>query len=42
MKNYSIRLPDEMMDILREEAKMTDMTVSELIRDIIQSSMRFS
>lgn len=42
MKAYSIRIPEELMDVLREEAEMNDITISELIRNIIQSSMRFS
>lgn len=39
MKAYSIRLTDEMMDILQEQAEEWDITVSELIRGLLRNAI---
>ena len=39
MKNYSIRLTDEMMDILKEQSEEWGITVSELIRGLLATAI---
>ncbi len=39
MKNYSIRLSDEMMDTLQVQAEEWDITVSELIRGLLATAI---
>ena len=39
MKAYSIRLTDEMMDILKEQSEEWDITVSELIRGLLATAI---
>lgn len=36
MNNYSIRIPDDMMERLRQEASDMDTTVSDLIRGLLR------
>lgn len=40
MKNYSIRIPEHFMDAIRREAEITGETISEVIRGLIEESLR--
>lgn len=42
MKNYSIRIPEHYMELIRREAEITGESVSEVIRGLIEESLRIS